>query len=97
MTGLKNLNNKITLITDTYEQENIEIVGDIAIVRSRGTGFYVINSTQERFPVRNKFIDVLKYSEGEWLFMYHLASSFSLESGLWNLDWENQQEDATGD
>jgi len=89
--------NKVTLITDTYEQENIDIVGDIAIVRSRGTGIYVIKATQERIPSRNKFIDVLKYSDGEWLFIYHLASSFSLESGLWNLDWENQQEDTKQD
>jgi uncharacterized protein (TIGR02246 family) len=89
--------NKVTLITDTYEQENIDIVGDIAIVRSRGTGFYVINATQERIPIRNIFIDVLKYSDGEWLFMYHFASSFSFEPGLWNRDWENQQEDTTQD
>ena len=82
--------NKVTQITDTYQQEEINIAGDIAIVRSRGTGNYVIKSTQEQFPLRNKFIDVLQYSNGEWLMIYHLASSFSLEPGLWNRDWENE-------
>jgi len=51
--------NKVTQITETYVQQEINIVGDIALVRSRGTGNYIIKSTQEQFPLRNKFVDVI--------------------------------------
>ena len=81
---------KITHVTDTYEQQKVDIYGDIAIVRSRGTGSYIIKATEEQIPLRNKYIHILQYSNGEWLMIYHLASSFSLEPGLWNRDWENE-------
>jgi uncharacterized protein (TIGR02246 family) len=82
--------NKITHITDSYDQKKVDIVGNIAIVRSRGTGSYIIKETEEQIPLQNKYIDVLKYTNGKWLWMYHMASSFSFDPGLWDRDWENE-------
>jgi uncharacterized protein (TIGR02246 family) len=81
---------KITHVTDTYDQQKVDIYGDIAIVRSRGTGSYIIKATQEQIPFRNKYIDILKYTDGKWLWMRHIASSFSLEPSLYDRDWENE-------
>ena len=82
--------NKITHVTNTYDQQKVDIYGDIAIVRSRGTGSYIIQTTEEQIPLRNKYIDILKYSDGKWLLMHHIASNFSLEPSLFDRDWENQ-------
>ena len=79
----------VVLVTDQYEQVQIDIVGDVAIVRSRGSGRYILKKTGEEFPLHNKFIDILRYVDGEWLFSHHLASSSSLEPGLWDLQWES--------
>ena len=81
---------KVVLVTDQYEQVNIDIRGNVAIVRSRGTGHYILNETGEKFPLHNKFIDILRYVDGEWLFSHHLASSSSLEPGLWDEEWEGE-------
>jgi uncharacterized protein (TIGR02246 family) len=80
----------VTLVTDQFEQVNFDIRGDVAIVRSRGTGRYILKETGEEFPVHNKFIDVLRFVDGEWLFSHHLASSSSLEPGLWDEEWESE-------
>jgi ketosteroid isomerase-like protein len=80
----------VVLVTDKYEQVQIDIVGDVAIVRSRGSGRYILKKTGEEFPLHNKFIDILRYIDGEWLFSHHLASSSSLEPGLWDLQWESE-------
>lgn len=80
----------VTLVTDQYEQVEINITGDTAVVRSRGTGRYILKETGEEFPVHNKFIDILLYVDGEWLFSHHLASSSSLEPGLWDEEWESK-------
>lgn len=80
----------VTLVTDQYEQVNIDLRGNVAIVRSRGTGRYVLKETGEEFPLHNKFIDILRYVDGEWLFSHHLASSSSLEPGLWDQEWEGE-------
>jgi ketosteroid isomerase-like protein len=80
----------VTLVTDQFEQVNIDIRGDVAIVRSRGTGRYILKETGEEFPLRNKFIDMLRFADGEWLFSHHLASSSSLEPGLWDEEWESE-------
>ena len=80
----------VTLVTDQYEQVNIDVRGDVAIVRSRGTGQYILKETGAEFPLHNKFIDILRYTDGEWLFSHHLASSSSLEPGLWDEEWESE-------
>jgi uncharacterized protein (TIGR02246 family) len=80
----------VTLVTDQYKQVNVDIRGDVAVVRSRGTGRYILKETGEEFPLHNKFIDILRFANGEWLFSHHLASSSSLEPGLWDLQWESE-------
>ncbi len=79
----------VTLATDYFEQVSIDIRGDVAIVRSRGTGRYILKETGEEFPLHNKFIDMLRFADGEWLFSHHLASSSSFEPGLWDEKWES--------
>ena len=74
----------VALVVDTFEQEQIDIVGDIATVRSSATGAYVVRSTDERLNLEQKYLDVLRYSEGQWYMMYHVASNSLLEAGLWD-------------
>lgn len=80
----------VTLVTDQYEQVEVNITGNVAIVRSRGSGRYILKETGREFPLRNKFIDILLYENGKWLFSHHLASSSSLEPGLWDEEWESE-------
>ena len=79
----------VTQVTDHYEQVDVDIRGDVAIVRSRGTGRYILKETGEEFPLQNKFIDILRFADGGWLFSHHLASSSSFEPGLWDEEWES--------
>ena len=74
----------VVLVTNSYEQEHVDIVDHIAMVRSHGTGHYLIRATEEQVPFDQKFIDILRYSEGRWFLMYHLGSSSTLEPGLWD-------------
>ncbi len=74
----------VTLVTASYEQEQIDIVGDIAIVRSHGTGDYVVDSNGERIPANHKFVDILRYRDGSWRMLYHIASTYDMEAGLWD-------------
>ncbi len=74
----------VVLVTASYEQESIDIVGDVAMVRSHGTGHYLIRATGEQVPLDQKFVDILRYDEGAWLMVYHLGSSSTLEPGLWD-------------
>ena len=74
----------VALVIDTYEQEQIDIVGDIATVRSSATGAYVVRLTDERLNLEQKYLDVLRYSEGQWYMIYHVASNSLLQAGLWD-------------
>ena len=74
----------VTLVTASYEREQIDIVGDIAIVRSHGTGDYVLDSNGERIPANHKFMDILRYRDGSWRLLYHIVSTYDMEAGLWD-------------
>ena len=74
----------VSLVTDTYEQEQTDIIGDVATVRSHGTGDYVVRATGERLRFDQKYVDILRYSDGQWFMIYHVASSSINQAGLWN-------------
>jgi uncharacterized protein (TIGR02246 family) len=76
------------LVLDSYEQEQIKIVGDVAMVRSRGIGHYFVKETGEKLTLDQKYLDVLQYEGGNWAMAFHVASSSTFEPGLWNRDWE---------
>ncbi len=80
----------VTLVTDQFEQVSFDIRGDFAIVRSRGTGRYILKETGEQFPHHAKFIDILRFADGEWLFSHHLASSSSVVPALWDEEFESE-------
>ena len=40
--------NKLELVLDNYEQAKIDVVGDLALVRSQGSGHYLIKTTGQR-------------------------------------------------
>ncbi len=78
------------LLVDNYEQEQIKIVGDVAMIRSRATGNYRIKATGEQLPFEQKYLDVLQYQNGNWYMAYHVASSATFVPGFWELDWESK-------
>ena len=80
----------VVLVLDSYEQEQVDIVGDIAMVRSRGVGHYLVQSTGEQVPFDQKYLDILRYDDGRWYMAYHVASSSTFEPGLWDQDWEGK-------
>ncbi len=80
----------VVLVVDSYEQEQINIVGDIAMVRSRATGHYLVKSTGEQVPLDQKYLDVLRYGDDGWQLAYHVANSSSFDPGLWERDWETK-------
>lgn len=85
-----NFQKSAELLVDRCEQEQIKIVGDVAMIRSRCTGNYRIKATGEQLPFEQKYLDVLQYQNGNWYMVYHLASSATFEPGFWELDWENE-------
>ena len=80
----------VTLATDYFEQVSIDIRDDVAIVRSRGAGQYTLKETGEQYPHHAKFIDILRFADGEWLYSHHLASSSSVEPALWDEEFESE-------
>lgn len=78
------------LLVDRYEQEQIKIVGDVAMIRSRAIGNYRMKETGELIPFDQKYLDVLQYDNGGWYMAYHVASSAKFEPGFWELDWESK-------
>ncbi len=85
-----NFRTKLQLQLDTYEQVDIEIVGDVAMVRSHSVGTYVNVKTGEEFPYNQKYLDVLRYEDGQWLMSYHMAISNVFDHGVWETDWESE-------
>ena len=81
---------KFIMELENYEQEQFDVLGDIALVRSSSTGFYIVNDTGEHVPFVHKFLDVVHYQDGNWYMTYHVASSATFEPGLWNRDWESK-------
>ena len=80
----------LELQIDSYEQQNIEIVGDVAMVRSHSIGHYLNKETGEKFPYEQKYLDILRYEDGQWLMSYHTANSNVFERGVWDTRWEPQ-------
>ena len=81
---------KLQLQLDVYEQVDIEIVGDVAMVRSHSVGTYVNVKTGEGFPYNQKYLDILRYEDGLWLMSYHIATSNVFDHGIWEIDWESE-------
>lgn len=79
-----------SLVTDSYSQEQMDIVGDVAMVRSRGVGHYLVKATGEKVALDQEYLDVLRYTEGAWRMVYHVASSSTLQPGIWERNWERQ-------
>jgi uncharacterized protein (TIGR02246 family) len=78
----------VVLVLESYEQEQVKIVGDVAMVRSRGIGHYLVKETGEKLPFDQKYLDILQYEAGNWTMAFHVASSSTFQPGLWNRDWE---------
>lgn len=85
-----NFRTKLRLQLDTYEQVDIQVVGDVAMVRSHSVGTYVNVKTGQEFPYNQKYLDVLRYEDGRWLMSYHMAISNVLGHGVWETDWESE-------
>ena len=81
---------KMVLSMDIYEQRQIDIVGDIAMVRSHSEGHYLVKSTGKQIHYVQKYLDVLRYAEKQWRMSYHVASSSVTDPGIWDQDWENE-------
>jgi ketosteroid isomerase-like protein len=69
----------VILVLDSYEQEQVDIVGDVAIIRSRGVGHYLVKATQEQVPFDQKYLDVLRYDGSSWHMTYHVANSSTFD------------------
>jgi ketosteroid isomerase-like protein len=80
----------LALVLDTYKQEKIDIIGDVALIRSRGAGHFLVKATGEKVPFEQNYVDVLRYEGGSWQLAYHVTASSNLEPGLWERDWEHE-------
>ena len=79
---------KLELAIDTYEQLNIDVLGEVALVRSQGSGHYLIKATGEKLPFIQNYLDVLRYIGGRWLLAYHAGSNSNAGPSVWDLEWE---------
>ena len=80
---------KLVLVLDQYEQMKTEVLGNVALVHSQGSGHYLVKSTGERVPFVQNYLDVLKQVGGRWLLAYHAASSANVAPGIWDRAWES--------
>lgn len=85
-----NFRTKLQLELDTYEQVDIKIVGDVAMVRSHSVGSYLNTKTGETFPYNQKYLDILRYEDGQWLMSYHMVISNVFGRGVWETNWESE-------
>lgn len=81
---------KLVFSMDIYEQRQVDIVGEIAMVRSHSEGHYIVNSTGKQIHYVQKYLDILRYAENQWRMSHHVASSSVMEPGIWDQDWENE-------
>jgi uncharacterized protein (TIGR02246 family) len=75
---------------DSTTRLKTDVLGEVAMISSRTTGDYVNRDTGERLSFDQKYLDVLRYEDGGWLLMYHVASSTRFDDGFWDLDWESE-------
>ena len=87
----ENFRSKMILAMDIYEQRQVDIVGEIAMVRSHSEGHYIVKSTGNQIHYVQKYLDVLLHNENQWRMSHHVASSSVMEPGIWGQDWENEQ------
>ena len=73
----------------SYEQRKIEISGDVAMVRSHATGHYLNRKSGKKLALDQKYLDILRYENGQWKLIYHVANSNNFDRGLWESDWES--------
>ncbi len=79
----------VVLVSDEYVQVQTDRVGEVAMVRSRSKGHYLIKATEEKLEYDQKYLDVLQNVDGNWFMVYHVASSSTFDPGLWDRNWEN--------
>ena len=77
----------VELVLSSYDQEQVDVVGNAAMIRSRGVGHYRIRSTDQQVPFDQKYLDVLIHEDAVWQMAYHVASSSTPEPGLWDPEW----------
>ena len=77
----------VELVLDSYKQEQIDIVGDVAVVRSTAIGYYLVKATEEQVPFDQKYLDILQYDGNSWRMSYHVANSSTLKPGIWDRNW----------
>ena len=68
-------------------QKQIDIVGDVAMVRSRASGYYLVKETKEQVTFEQKYLDILQFDGENWHMSYHVANSSTLKPGIWDRDW----------
>ena len=81
---------KVVLSMDIYEQRQVDIVGETAMVRSHSEGYYLLKSTGKQIRYVQKYLDVLQHTESHWLMSHHVASSSVMEPGIWDQGWEHE-------
>ncbi len=78
---------RVELVLSSYDQEQINVVGDTVMIRSRATGHYRIRSTDQQVPFDQKYLDVLVHEDEALHMAYHVASSSTMEPGVWDQEW----------
>ena len=84
----ENFRNKLELQLDEYEQLQVDFIGEVALVRSRSSGRFLINATGDKIPFVQNYLDILQYVDGRWLLSYHAISSANALPSIWDLEWE---------
>jgi uncharacterized protein (TIGR02246 family) len=79
---------RLALTVNQYEQVQIDRLGEVALVRSWGTGSYLIRATGERVPFEHNYLDVFVYAETRWLMACHQGGSANLLPNIWDREWE---------
>ena len=80
----------LELDVETFEQAQVDVIGEVALVRYLTAGNYLKKKSQERVPYEQKYLDVLRWVEGGWLIAYHAAGSCTFTPGVWDEDWESE-------
>lgn len=78
----------LELNVKVFEQTQLDVVGEVALVRYFSAGDYLKKKSQERVPYEQKYLDVLRWVDGGWLLAYHAAGSCTFTPGVWDEDWE---------
>jgi ketosteroid isomerase-like protein len=80
----------LELKVEIFEQTQVDVVGEVALVRYFSAGTYLKKKSQEGVPYEQKYLDVLRWVDGRWLIAYHAAGSCTFTPGVWDEDWESE-------